>query len=661
MSEGCHPADKQEQATDPKGGRVLTVAVVGLSNTGKSALFNALTNAYAIVANYAQTTVSIDRKRAILAGKPVELLDTPGVTSLIAFSADQERTVRALVTEPPDRILFCADATRLKQSLVLFAQIMELGVPTLFCLNKVDEAGRNGTVVDADQLARSTGVPVIEMAIAKGIGVAETITALDHPVVSQKQIALPEILETGCRELESLFPWKKRPARALLLQYLLGNAVVQGHIASHWWEAAGEGALKAVVQRLEERHEINKLRTLAFNAWESWADAVCDSAQSRTRLPLRRTSQRLAHYSRHPLWGWPIFLAVLWVIFKGVGVVAPAMANTLDGWIFTPLTDQIGKMVGHPFLHELLVGPYGLLTMGAFNALMTVVPILLIFFFILNLLEDIGYLPQLSVLANRSLRPFGLSGKSVLPLVLGAGCNTMATMTCRTLETRKERLVTTFMIALGMPCAVQMGIIFAVLAVAPFWSLLIFLAAVGGTTILCGYLLNRLVKTGRKVEFILELPPFQWPNWRNTFRKTYYRIKWFLLEALPLFIVAAGLMFTLEKTGLLEGIKWLLRPITTGFLALPDRVTEAFIMILSRREVGVIYFKTIAESGGLSDIQIIVGLVVITLFIPCISNTVMMVKEVGLRWAAAMNLAIIVIAFLVGGATNAILHALRIG
>ncbi|MBF0322263.1 MAG: hypothetical protein HQL62_04845 [Magnetococcales bacterium] len=105
-----------------------------------------------------------------------------------------------------------------------------------------------------------------------------------------------------------------------------------------------------------------------------------------------------------------------------------------------------------------------------------------------------------------------------------------------------------------------------------------------------------------------------------------------------------------------KGIKWLLRPVTTGFLALPDEVTETFIMVLSRREVGVIYYKQLADSGHLSDIQIVVGLVVITLFIPCISNTVMMVREVGLRWAVAMNASIIAIAILVGGVTNLALH-----
>ncbi|MEO5369329.1 MAG: ferrous iron transport protein B [Magnetococcus sp. DMHC-1] len=634
----------------------MTVAIVGLSNAGKSALFNALTKSYAIVANYSQTTVRIDRKRAVLGKQDVELLDTPGITSLTTFSADQERTVRVLVTEAPDRILFCGDATRLKQSLVLLAQILELNIPTLFCLNKVDEAGRNGLVVNARQLSKKIGIPVVETVVAEKIGIDEVIAALAQPVVSNKQIALPTILEEGRRELEALFPPDgPPPPPALLLQYLLGNATVRDYFAAHWWEV-GTDKMTAMAQHLEERHDINKLRTLAFNAWESWADTISRTSQERSRLALTETSQRLAHYSRHPIWGWPIFLAVLWVIFKGVGVLAPALATILEAWIFTPLTQRIDALITHPFAHDLLTGQYGLLTMGAFNALMTVVPILLVFFFILNLLEDIGYLPQLSVLANRSLKPFGLTGKSVLPLVLGAGCNTMATLTCRMLETRKERLVTTFMIALGMPCAVQMGIIFAILAVAPFWSLLVFIGTVGGVNIVCSLVLNRVIKTGRKTEFILELPPFQWPSWRNTLLKTYHRIKWFLLEAFPLFIVAAGLMFTLEKTGLLQGIKWLLRPITTGFLSLPDQVTETFIMVLSRREVGAIYFKNLAESGLLSNVQIIVGLVVITLFIPCISNTVMMVKEVGLRWAVAMNLAIIVIAVLVGGLVNQVLR-----
>ncbi|NGZ28477.1 MAG: ferrous iron transport protein B, partial [Magnetococcales bacterium] len=145
------------------------------------------------------------------------------------------------------------------------------------------------------------------------------------------------------------------------------------------------------------------------------------------------------------------------------------------------------------------------------------------------------------------------------------------------------------------------------------------------------------------------------PHPRNIVRKTYFRIKWFLLEAVPLFMAAAVVMFLLDKSGLLNIIKSLLHPLITGFLSLPDKATEVFILVLARREVGAVYFKQMVEAGELEYAQIVTGLVVITLFIPCVSNTMVMIKEFGGRWAISTNLAIIGIAILVGGLVNALL------
>jgi ferrous iron transport protein B len=316
----------------------------------------------------------------------------------------------------------------------------------------------------------------------------------------------------------------------------------------------------------------------------------------------------------------------------------------------------VGDLLTDPFLHEMIVGNFGILTMGVINAIVTVVPILVVFFLIINFLEDVGYLPNLSVLATRAFAPFGLTGKAVLPIILGTGCNTMATLTSRMMETREERIIVSFLIALGVPCAVQLGVMLAIFATAPFSTLLIVMGSVLATAILCGIALNRFMPARTASTFILELPALHWPDWRNIVQKTYYRIKSFLLEALPMFVFAAALMFALEKSGLLLLIKKWLHPVITGFLSMPDKVTEVFILVLSRREVGAVYFKDMVDKGELDAYQIVTGLVVMTLFIPCISNTMVMIKELGTRWAVSINLAIIAIAILVGGLVDFLLR-----
>ncbi|MBF0311488.1 MAG: ferrous iron transport protein B [Magnetococcales bacterium] len=633
------------------------LVIVGPANSGKSTLFNAIAQTYAMVANYPQTTVTLNHKRIVLHGHPVECVDTPGISSLSAMSRDEEATIALLLEERPCRILFCGDALRLKQSLILLAQIQELGIPTVFCLNKADEAARRGIVIDCVTLSRELGLPVVESDASHGIGLKKVLSLLQSPSVPVEAVCYPEDVEQNLTRLANLFDSGKRPSKGHLLRTLLDPSLSSRFPETHFGPEMAP-KVREILREAHWKHSPGSLQMRVFQSREEWAEKLTRQVTRKASVALHTVSQRLAEASRHPLLGWPIFLAILWLTFHGVVVISGEMAAALDGWIFKPLAETIGGWVENPFLNAFLVGNFGLLTMGLFNAMVTVVPILLVFFLIMNLLEDSGYLPNLSVLANRSLGPFGLSGKAVLPLVLGTGCNTMATLTSRILETRKERLMAVFLIALGMPCAVQLGIMMAILATVPFSALLIVLSAVAGTQILCGVILNRLIGTrqGKGAEFILELPPFRLPDPVNVVKKTYYRVKWFLLEATPMFMAAAVMMFVFDNSGILQGLKTFFHPMVTGFLSLPDKVTEVFILVLSRREVGAVYFKDMVDAGELSFEQIVVGLVVMTLFIPCASNTLMMIKEVGARWAISMNVVIIVLAVLVGGLVNFLLQ-----
>ncbi|MBF0626972.1 MAG: ferrous iron transport protein B [Magnetococcales bacterium] len=634
------------------------LVIVGLANAGKSTLFNTIAKTYTMVANYPQTTVAPNQKKIVLHGRKVTVIDTPGISSLVALTPDEQSTLDLLLGKKPCRILFCGDALRLKQSLILFAQIRELAIPTVFCLNKADEAARRGIVIDTEQLSREAGTRVILADASHGIGMKPLLQQLESvslPVGGM--IQYPEDLEQVITRIGALFDVTKRPSRGQLLQIIQSMEGPTRLLADRF---STEMIAKAqeILRELHWRHSPSALQLRIFNGREEWAERLSRQVTRRSEIPIHSFFQKLAWASRHPWLGWPIFLAILWLTFHGVVVLSSEMAGFLDGVIFKPLATTIEEWVNHPGINEFLVGNFGLLTMGLFNAMVTVVPILLVFFLIMNILEDTGYLPNLSVLANRTLSPFGLSGKAVLPLVLGTGCNTMATLTSRILETRKERLMAVFLIALGMPCAVQLGIMMAILATIPFSAMLIVLAAVAGTQIVCGVILNRVIGTrqGKGAEFILELPPFRWPDPLHVVRKTYYRVKWFLWEAVPMFMVAALMMYTLEKSGILERLKEWFHPVVTGFLSLPDKVTEVFILVLSRREVGAVYFKDMVDGSELSFQQIVVGLVVMTLFIPCASNTMMMIKEIGPKWAISMNIAIILLAILVGGLVNFLMN-----
>ncbi len=627
------------------------IVIVGPPNVGKSTLFNKFSRAYSVVSNYAQTTTESHRKESSFAGGIFEIIDTPGLFSLAAGSTDETVTTGIIINEHPELVLFCGDATNLKRSLVLLAQVLEMQIPTTFCLNKIDEAGRKGISVNQKALEAEVKIPTVLTAAIHGVGLRELEDAVKATVEGISSAGYAPHIEDALKSLRASFPVGNMPAKGILILLLMDDAVANVAVGSRYGnDIMGKAA--EIRHKLYQKYSQAGVRQSVFNSREAWADSVVAKTTVKVPLDSKSIGYHMARLSRQPLTGIPILMGVLWLTFYGVGTISAKLAALLDTWIFIPAVKFASGYIANQLLNDFLFGNFGVLTMGVINAIGTVVPILLVFFIIVNFLEEVGYLPNLSVLVNRVMVPFGLSGKAVLPMVLGFGCNTMATVATRMLETKKERVIASFLIALGFPCAVQLGVLFAILSTAPFSALLIVIFAVVATQVVVGVLLNRMIPTKRPADFILELPTFAKPHWRNIAIKTYFRIKWFLAEVLPLFVFASVFMFVLDKVGTLLAIERLLRPMVTGFLSLPDKVTEVFILVLARREIGAVFFKNMVDGGLLDYSQTVVGLVVITLFIPCVSNTMVMVRELGVRWAVSINTAIIVIAIAVGGIVN---------
>ncbi len=312
-----------------------------------------------------------------------------------------------------------------------------------------------------------------------------------------------------------------------------------------------------------------------------------------------------------------------------------------------------------PFIQELFVGPYGIITMALTYAIAIVLPIVGCFFIAFGVMEDSGYLPRLAVMTNRIFKKVGINGKAVLPMVLGLGCDTMATMTTRILETEKDRTIVTLLLALGVPCSAQLGVILGMFANLPLFYLFLWIAVIVGILILVGYLASRVIP-GEGSDFILELPPLRLPQFSNIMVKTLARIEWYLREAVPLFILGTLILFLLHKTQILTFIEWVATPLIVHLLGLPAKVTEAFIIGFLRRDYGAAGLFVLAKGGELNPHQTLVSLVTITLFIPCIAQFFMMVKERGWKKALWISLVIFPIAFGTGGILNLFLKWLRL-
>jgi ferrous iron transport protein B len=395
-------------------------------------------------------------------------------------------------------------------------------------------------------------------------------------------------------------------------------------------------------------------------------------------------ARRLGAWSTHPVWGVPILAAVLFVAYEFVGVLGAGKAvDFLEHVVFqehiVPWVDAALRAVlpaggVTSFLigpagvdyHDhggFIVGRYGLLSMGLSYAVAIVLPIVTTFFIAFSILEDSGYLPRLAVMVNQIFKRMGLNGKAVLPMVLGLGCDTMATMTARIMETRKERVIVTLLLALAVPCSAQLAVILAMTASLPAAALLWF----GGTLLLVIFLIGWLaakVIPGRGSDFMLELPPLRVPQLGNVAVKTLARIEWYLREALPLFLLGTLLLWGLDRFHALSALEKAAEPVMSGLLGLPKEAAGAFILGFLRRDYAAAglfgHYQPFMAAGTMTrgmEIEVVVALVTITLFIPCIANFFMIIKERGWRTGMAMMGFILPFAFGVGALVNVLMRA----
>ena len=637
-----------------------TLALVGHPNVGKSVLFHRLTGAYVNVSNYPGTTVEVTRATARFDAS-AELLDTPGVLALPSRSDDERATMRALLTEPLRCLVQVGDAKNLRRTLTLSALLVELGVPMVLALNMHDEAAARGVTVDIVGLAEELGAPVLATVATGGEGISHLITAIGQATKPESLLRYDDDFERHIAAVAAAItahaPHPHLAARGLAILFLGGDSVVEDWLR----EQAGSAypAMETLRQQAQAASE-GDLPTLLARERTEAADALSASVISRAVKSSPLLSQRIGQAVVHPLWGIPILLGVLFAVYEFVGVFgATTLVGLMEKGLFEGVlnpafTEFMESTVSVEWVRELLVGQYGLWTMGMTYALALILPIVSTFFIAFGVLEDSGYLPRLTVIANRLFAAIGLNGRAVLPMVLGLGCVTMATLTTRILHSPRERLITTFLLALAIPCSAQLGVVLGMLGGVSFTAVLIWALAMVGVLLLAGFLAAKLIP-GRRIPLVTELPPMRLPIAGNVLKKTGGRLKWYLIEVIPLFLLGTFIMFALDKLGALPAIIEAGEPLVTGWLGLPKEASAAFVMGFLRRDFGATGLFTMAES--LSPIQAVVGMITITLFIPCFASLMMMVKEQGTKTAMAMVAMIVPFAFFIGGLFNLVLRA----
>jgi ferrous iron transport protein B len=401
------------------------------------------------------------------------------------------------------------------------------------------------------------------------------------------------------------------------------------------------------------------------NARVVWAQQLTDRVRRVSTLSLAHVQEALARATRRPVTGIPILLVVLYLLYLFVGVFgAQTLVKLFEDGLFgrginPAATAVVDRLAPSPLLRDFLVGQYGLITMGLTYSIAIVLPVVAMFFLMFGFLEDTGYIPRLAIFSDRIFRVMGLNGKAVLPMVLGLGCDTMATMTTRILGTPKERLIAILLLALGIPCSAQLATIMGILGGISFAALATLFGVVLLQMLAVGWLAARVLR-GDRSDFILELPPIRWPRFGNLLTKTRLRVWWYLGEAVPLFLIGTALLFVLDRAGLLVLVSAAGRPIVTGLLGLPEATSQILVMGFLRRDYGAAGLFQLAQSGRLTGVQAVVALTVMTLFVPCVANFLMMVRERGLRTGLAILGVITPVAIFTGAGLNYVLHAVGV-
>lgn len=634
---------------------------MGNPNVGKSVLFNRLTGAYVVVSNYPGTSVALAHGHGHIGPRAVNVVDTPGVYALVPGTEEERVTQSFILGGTADVLIHVVDAKNLPRALPFTLQLLDLGRPLILVLNMMDELDALGVSVKAELLEERLGIPVVPMVAVRGEGLellaaaVERALAAPPPPPPHYPNGVGKAVETVRARLQGTYAVDATAIATLALQGDIGAAELLREREPDGGAAALAGARAAAATLGGPA-----VYRVAFER-QHVARELLDDVLWQTRPPTERFGERLGRWLATPLTGIPILLAVLWLgLYQFVGVFgAGTLVDLIEGPLFeerlNPLLERFFGGIPWDWLRSLFVGEYGMLTLGMRYAVAIILPVVGSFFLFFSILEDSGYFPRLALLVDRLFKKIGLSGRAVIPIVLGFACDTMATMVTRTLETKRERVLSTLLLALAIPCSAQLGVILAVLSGQPK-ALFVWFLSILGTFLLVGWLSARLLP-GEKASFHMELPPMRVPRPGNVALKTYSRMQWYFLEVLPLFLLASVILWALDVAGLIKYVIATLTPVV-GLIGLPAETSTVFLFGFFRRDYGAAGLFDLNQAGVLDVVQLTVAAVTLTLFIPCIAQFLMMIRERGWKTAWGMFALITPLAFGVGYVLNVVLRGI---
>jgi len=643
------------------------IALAGNPNVGKSAIFNRLTGLSAITANYPGKTVELNIGVAKHKNHRIAIVDLPGTYGLDPVSEDQLVAKQALLFQNFAAVVVVVDATNLERNLYQVLQIIDLGVPVIIALNLVDCAARKGIAVDEHELEQILCVPVIPTVAITGAGLKhllEEIVAVatrpptDPETKTRFPYAYSELLDGLHQAVQE---WDDLSATTRLPPGFCSRLI------------EGDTDIEAIMQRtLAGRKIVELARTFrtAIELKENQSTHVIFArerqrvahqiAQTATRsIGMREEAAVLSrHYAVWPPTAIPLMFGVFIAAFAFMFFVGGFLSDLL-GRFWTSFVSPILQLVVYSTLRNDVLAKILLwgLDGGVLAALSVGIPFVLTFYLVLALLEDTGYLGNVAYVTDSLMRRLGLHGRSIIPLIMGLGCNVPAIMATRVLTTRRERLLASTLITLT-PCSARIAVVLGAVAYFVGWQyalgiFLIDLAVIG----VIGKAL-KLILPGDSAGLIMEMFPFRVPSLGSILKKTWFRFRAFVFLAFPIVTVGSVLLGGLYELGILRLLTEISGPVMYAILGLPAVAGIALLLGILRKELtlqllvalAVMQYGASARSltAFMSPAQLFVFALVVTLYFPCVATMSVLGRELGWKSTVAIMIGDITIALGIG-------------
>ena len=630
------------------------IVFIGQPNSGKSTLFNAIAGYKAETSNFAGTTVEHTHSKVSFKGNLLNIIDLPGTYSLNPSGEVEKVALRHLFVEKPDLVINVIDASIMGRSLEMTLELIELGYPLVVALNMMDLAEKKGVDVDIEKLERLLGVPVIPTIATRGRGIKELLDAVFTGLGEKKRsspIKWSKDVEDKIIELEELIPADfpiVSNKRFTAVKMIETERLVFNKMLTEINPSLKE-SLDEIRGELETRHNAPAYEVIAAER-HHLAFKIFEESCRVTRRKKISWQKRADDIIMHPLLGYVIllgvFLAFFFVIFKVGNPLEELLLGPLNG-----LKDYLSVQLGNGLFFYLAEG----LIQGIGGGAAIVLPYFIPLLFLMSLLEDIGYLARASFLMDTFMHRIGLHGNSVSPFILGFGCNVPAVISTRILGSRRDRIITTLLIPF-IPCSARTTIILALVAfyLGPFWALGFYIFNI----LLLG-VLGRILSFFFKEPspgLILEIPSLKMPSLKNMARKTFVHLKAFIRFAWPILIAGSVVLALMQYFQLDKYVNVALSPLVEKALGLPQELGVTLVFGFLRKELSLVMMLQ-ALGVNYQDLmnaityqQMVIFVVFISFFIPCLSTVAIIWKEIGRKIALlsiALNTAVAVVISLV--------------